>query len=322
MRVLYIGGTGEISASCVQASIALGHEVTVLNRGNHRGSLPPEATHVAGDLQDPHPYQAIQGQHFDVVCQFLAYTPEIIERDVRYFSGNCGQYIFISTASAYHKKQDGMRIRESRALNNPHWAYSRSKAACEDLLNDASITSTIVRPSHTYINRLPSTVVDGNHLAWRMSRGKPILVHDGGQSLWTLTHAEDFAAAFVQLHGNDAALDDVFHITSDEAHSWNDILSHVANAVSYNVELVGIDSDDLISYIPELEGPLLGDKAHTMIFDNSKIRSVTNEWACSVTLADGISRAAQAARENILNGYRPDEKLDALLDQILMNRMT
>ena len=317
MKVLYIGGTGEISTSCVSASIACGHEVTVFNRGNSNQHLPSEVVHVAGDLGGSAPYASLENQDFDVVCQFLAFTPETIERDIEYFAGRCGQYTFISSASAYQKNDTGNRITESTPLDNPHMAYSRAKAACERLLQDASIRSTIVRPSHTYRARLPSTVIDGNHLAWRLAQGKPVIVHDNGASLWTLTHAEDFARAFVQLHGNDDALDQAFHITSDDAHSWSDILKQVAAALGCDLDLRCIDSNTLISYIPALEGPLLGDKAKTLVFDNSKIRAATGDWQCRIGLSEGIARVAEVAQERLAAGYRPDQQQDEMIDHIL-----
>jgi nucleoside-diphosphate-sugar epimerase len=317
MKVLYIGGTGEISTSCVSASIAKGHEVTVFNRGHSETRLPPEAIHVKGDLRDAAPYEPLKNQQFDVICQFLAFTPETIERDIDFFSGRCGQYIFISTASAYQKTERLERITESTPLDNPYWAYSRAKAACEGLLQEASIPATIVRPSHTYRVRVPSTVVDGNHLVWRLSRGKPVIVHDNGESLWTLTHAEDFARAFVQLHGNEAALNEVFHITSEDAHSWRNILQMVAAALDCDADLRFIGSSRLISHIPALEGPLLGDKANNMILDNSRIRSVTNGWQCRIELEDGIAQTVDLAREKLAAGYTPDLQLDEMVDQIL-----
>ena len=317
MRVLYIGGTGEISTSCVWASIAHGHEVTVLNRGSSSDELPAEAVRVKGDLSSAKPYELLGEPTFDVVCQFLAFTPETIQRDVEFFTGKCGQYVFISSASAYQKDGHGKRVTEATPLDNPYMAYSRAKAACEHVLRGASITSTIVRPSHTYRARLPSTVIDGNHLAWRLSQGKPVIAHDDGTSLWTLTHAEDFARAFVQLHGNNAALNEDYHITSDQAHSWSEILSQVAAALDCDVDLRFVDSTRLISHIPALEGPLLGDKANALLFDNSKIRSVAEGWRCRVGLCEGISRAAVFARERLAAGYRPDRHHDELIDHIL-----
>ncbi|XOV84902.1 MAG: SDR family oxidoreductase [bacterium] len=317
VKVLYIGGTGEISTSCVQESVACGHRVTTLNRGNSSAPLPAEVVRLTGDLQEASPYKALENQSFDVVCQFLAFTPETIERDIEFFTNRCNQYIFISTASAYQKNNGASRITESTPLENPYLAYSRAKAACEQRLQDSSMTSTIVRPSHTYRARLPSTVIDGNHFAWRLSQGKPVIVHDTGESLWTLTHAEDFARAFVQLHGNEMAHGEDFHITSDDAHSWNGILLEVAAALGFGADLRCIASSRLISHLPSLEGPLLGDKANTLRFDNSKIRSVTNDWQCQVKLADGMARAAEFALERLNAGYRPDQELDKAIDLIV-----
>ncbi len=317
MKVLYIGGTGEISTSCVSASIACGHEVTVFNRGNARERLPTAVAQVVGDLSKPAPYAALTNQHFDVVCQFLAFAPATIARDIEFFSDRCGQYTFVSSASAYEKNDSGNRITESTPLDNPYMAYSRAKAACERVLQDAPITSTIVRPSHTYRARLPSTVIDGNHLAWRLTQGKPVIVHDNGASLWTLTHAEDFARAFVQLLGNEDAFDQVFHITSDDAHSWTDILQQVATALGSDVDLRFIDSNKLVSYIPALEGPLLGDKAKSLVFDNSKIRSATGGWRCRIGLSEGLARAAEFAQRHLAAGYCPDQAQDQMIDHIL-----
>jgi len=318
MRVLYIGGTGEISTSCVSASLALGHEVTVFNRGNCNEHLLSEVIQVAGDLSQPAPYASLADQHFDVVCQFQAFQPETIERDIEFFSERCGQYVFISTASAYQKNNAGRRIVESTPLENPYMAYSRAKAACERLLQRSSMTSTIVRPSHTYRARIPSTVIDGYHLAWRLTQGKPVIVHDNGQSLWTLTHAADFARAFVQLHGNEAALNQDFHITNDEVDSWNNILHQVAIALGCEADLRCIDSNTLISYLPALEGPLLGDKA----IDNSKIRSATGDWQCEIGTGEGIARATEFVQERLAKGYRPDQQQDEMIDHILKAERT
>ena len=317
MRVLYIGGTGEISMSCVKASVLCGHHVTVLNRGNTKQGLPAGAFHVTGDLSEPEPYASLANQYFDVVCQFLVFTPTQMARDIEFFSKRCGQYLFISSASAYQQEETGGLITESQPLANPHLAYSRAKADCERLLQQAPITSTIVRPSHTYDARLPSTVVDGNHLAWRLLQGKPVIVHGDGRSLWTLTHAEDFARAFVQLNGNEAAFDQAFHITSDDPHSWYDILERVASALNCEADIRCIESSRLVSFMPALEGPLLGDKAKSMVFDNSKIRSVTDGWRCQIDLSDGLDRAVRLARERLTAGYCPDEQQDEMIDHIL-----
>ena len=317
MKVLFIGGTGEISTACVSEALACGHEVTVLNRGESQASLPAGVEHVRGDLREPDAYDALAAREFDVVCQFLAFTPETVERDIEFFSGRCGQYLFMSTTSAYQKRSAACRISETTPLENPFWAYSRAKAACERVVQEAAITSTIVRPSHTYRTRLPSTVIDGNHLAWRMTNNKPVIVHDDGASLWTLTHANDFARAFMQLAGNAAAFDEVFHITSDDAWSWKDILAMAGTALGLTPDIRCVASKELIAHLPALEGPLLGDKANSMAFDNSKIRAVAGDWRCRVEIAEGIGRAAEFVRERLAAGYRPDQQQDALIDRIV-----
>ena len=323
MRVLYVGGTGEISKSCVEAAIAAGQQVTLLNRGKTNQTPPPAgAQHIEGDFSDPDVYAQLAGLHFDVVCQFLVYTTEAMQRDIEFFSGRCQQYIFISTASAYLKPLAGERITEATPLANPFWAYSRSKAACERLLQEADIPSTIVRPSHTYRARLPSIVIDGNHLAWRLLRGLPVVVPNGGDSLWTLTHAEDFARALVQLSGHDQAIGEAFHITSDEAWGWADILREVASALDCELDLRRVETGEVVKRMPALEGPLLGDKVNHLQFDNSKIRTVANDWRCRVTLSEGIKSAAEHVRHRLAGGYDPDPAVEYTVNQLITDLAT
>ena len=200
MRVLYIGGTGEISLACVEAAKRAGHEVTVYNRGRRFDADLLGVDQIIGDFTDHATYATLASGGFDVVCQFLAFSPDSVERDIDTFAGRCGQYVFISTASAYRKPIPTPLIVEDTPLGNPFWAYSRSKAECEARLLEAHrsgrLPVTIVRPSHTYRERLPSTVVHGDHLAWRLLNGKPVIVHGDGESVWTLTHADDFARVF------------------------------------------------------------------------------------------------------------------------------
>lgn len=317
MRVLYIGGTGEISTSCVDAAIAAGQQVTLLNRGQTNQKVRDGVQYISGDFSDSTVYAQLANQHFDVVCQFLIYTTDAMRRDIEFFNGRCNQYIFISTASAYQKPLADERITEATPLDNPYWAYSRSKAACERLLQESEIPATIVRPSHTYRARLPSTVIDGNHLAWRLLRGLPVIAPDGGGSLWTLTHADDFARALVQLSGNDQAVGESFHITSDEAWRWADILSQVASALGCEADLRPVECGEVIKRIPALEGPLLGDKTNNLQFDNSKIRSVTNDWRCRIALSDGLARAAEHVRHRLEAGYNPDPTTESAINQLI-----
>lgn len=316
MRVLYIGGTGEISLACVGASVQHGHEVTVFNRGKRAESLPDSVTVVTGDLNDDTTYAHLADENFDAVCQFLAFKPETVARDIALFSDRCGQYVFISSASAYQKSNPPEVITERTPLENPHWAYSRSKAACEALLQDAQrLNTTIVRPSHTYRNRMPSTVIDGDHLAWRMLQGKPVIVHGDGASLWTLTHARDFAAAFVALLGRDEV--DAVHITDSESHTWADILHTVARALDVQADIRPVPNRELIRHFPDLEGPLLGDKANSLVFDNTRIQSCVPGWQCSVSLDAGVAEAAQKFLRERRRDYAPDASLDAHIDRII-----
>jgi len=323
VRVLYIGGTGEISLSCVAQSVESGHRVTVFNRGRRDEKTPPGVDHVVGDLRDARAYARLAERDFDVVCQFLAFDPEAVERDIDLFSGRCRQYVFISTASAYQKPLDGHVVTESTPLRNPHWAYSRRKAACESLLTRSldRLPATIVRPSHTYRTRFPSTVIDGDHLAWRISNEKPVLVHDDGESLWTLTSSEDFARAFTRLLGRAEAVGSAYHITDDAAQSWNQILEAVGETLRKQPVIRPVSSEVLVGYEPEWEGPLQGDKSSSMKFDNRKIRSLIGPWECEVSLRDGLDRVGALVEARLRAGYRPDRTADALVDRIVAEQI-
>jgi nucleoside-diphosphate-sugar epimerase len=320
MKVLYIGGTGEISHACVMASLQLGQEITVFNRGL-RAALPPDVEQIQGDLRDQSAYEALAGREFDTVCQFLVYTPDAVDRDVEFFRERCGQYLFVSTASAYRKPPRGEFITERTPLENPFWEYSRLKAACEDRLRQAvDLPVTIIRPSHTYRERVPSTVVTGDHLIWRLRQGKPVIVHDDGESLWTLTHATDFAAAFAGLIGEARAINEDFHITSSEAYTWNDILTCVARAIGCPIELRSVPTSVLIQHNPDWEGSLWGDKANSLQFDNTKVQKLLPDWRCVMPLAKGIEAAVQQLEHSGALSA-PDPALDDLIDQIISQRI-
>jgi nucleoside-diphosphate-sugar epimerase len=315
-RILYIGGSGEISYACVAASVRLGHEVSVFNRGSKTSSLPKSVEVLQGDLKSATPYAVLQGREFDVVCQFLAFDTAAIKRDIETFQGRCKQYIFISTASVYQKPLGNHVIREDTPLGNPFWAYSRHKAACESLLADSNLPVTIVRPSHTYRTRLPGSVIDGDHQAWRIKNDRPIIVHGDGQSLWTLTHAEDFAAAFVQLCGNPAAFGQTFHITNSQAHTWDTIIAAVGIALNKPIKAVHVASDKLIQYNPDWEGPLLGDKSNSVVFDNQRVIDTIGSWQCAISLAEGLQRATTFV-EARLQHYTPNPETEVLVNRIV-----
>jgi nucleoside-diphosphate-sugar epimerase len=321
MRVLYIGGTGEISFACVEEAVRAGHDVTVFNRGQRPAVGPASVKQVVGDVNDEALYQDVASRNFDVVCQFLAFEPDDIERDIKAFGGRCGQYVFVSSASAYQKPSRVSLVGEDTPLDNPFWEYSRNKAACEARLRAAEdaghIRVTIVRPSHTYRTNLPSTVVRGDHLAWRLVNGKPVIVHGDGESVWTLTHSEDFARAFVRLCGHQEAFGSVFNITDSAGHTWNRILRTVGSAIGVEPNIVNVLSNTLVKYEPSWKGTLLGDKSNSMIFDVSRISRATGGWRCSISLEEGVERAWRTTEDRLRGGYRPDPELDARIDQII-----
>jgi nucleoside-diphosphate-sugar epimerase len=315
MRVLYIGGTGEISFDCIHESVKLGHDVTVFNRGNHNAGLPAACRFVRGDVEDDAGYGRLAGWHFDVICQFRLFTPAAIRRDLATFTGHCGQYVFISSASAYRKPVRGLPITEATPLDNPHWPYSRAKAEMEALLRAQDrLPYTIVRPSHTYRTQMP-TPMAGNVEVSRLLRGKPVVLHGDGESLWTMTHAEDFARPFARLLGAPGSLGETFHITGDRTWSWNEILEAIAAALGVQrYALVHVASDTLVRYYPEWEGPLLGDKSPSVAFDNGKVKAVVGDFDCPIDPWQGMRMVAER--------YPPsasefDPAIDRLLDRIV-----
>ncbi len=299
MNILLIGGTGTISAAVLRRSLALGHSVSILNRGLRRSTVPiPAAAEILqGDINDEDAVRALLGdRRWDVVCQFVAYTPDQVERDVRLFAGRCGQYVFISSASAYRKPLLDPVITESTPLGNPFWQYSRDKQACEELLQkvhrDRAFPITIVRPSHTYSERSIPTPLHGHSGSWqvmaRMQAGKPVIVHGDGESLWTFTWAADFAVGFTGLLGNPRAIGEAYHITSDERLSWNQALAAIGSALGVKPILCHVSSDMLIRLRPDLEGPLLGDKAVSVHFDNTKIKRAVPAFRADMRFDQGV----------------------------------
>jgi nucleoside-diphosphate-sugar epimerase len=315
MRVLYIGGTGEISFDCIHESARLGHEVTVFNRGHHNDGLPAACRFLTGDVQDAAAYGRLARDHFDVVCQFRLFEPAAIDRDLSLFAGHCGQYVFISTASAYRKPVRGLPITEATPLDNPYWPYSRAKAEMEERLAAQSrLPYTIVRPSHTYRTRMP-TPMAGNVEVSRLLRGKPVVVHGDGESLWTVTHAEDFARPFARLLGEKRALGEAFHITGDRAWPWNEIFEAIAAALGVQrYRLVHVASETLVRYYPGWAGPLLGDKSPSVTFDNRKVKGVAGDFDCPIDPWLGMR---MVARRYPVSGQDFDPALDALLDRIV-----
>ena len=338
LNILIIGGSGEISACCVDELVQLGHQVTVFNRGRRELQVAPvgkaglnakagpngnagQVRQIVGDVDDAESYAQLAGKDFDVICQFLAFEVDDVERDIDLFRDRCAQYIFVSSASCYEKPWISGVITEDTPLNNPFMLYSRNKAACEKVLEEAQaqgkLPVTVVRPSHTYRERLPSTVIDGTHLAWRIQAGKPVIVHGDGQSLWTLTRSEDFARAFASLCGNKATLAQSYHITDSQAHTWNTIVQTIADLAGCDVDICHVTPDTLVDYHHNWRGPLLGDKANSVVFDNSKIAQVTGGWQCEISLRDGLAKSLTCAQQQLSHGYHPPSQTDALIDRII-----
>ncbi|MEY2932319.1 MAG: hypothetical protein RL033_3068 [Pseudomonadota bacterium] len=322
MKVLYIGGTGEISFSCVLESLALGHDVSVFNRGQTEQPLPAAVQQIAGDLGDDVAYSRLGEQRFDVVCQFVAFDSARVEQDLKTFGGRTGQYLFISTASAYAKPIHRFeRITEQTPLDNPFWEYSRKKTQMERTLLAAhragQLPVTIVRPSHTYRRRMPSALGGGDWTARRMREGLPIIVHGDGTSLWTLTHASDFARPFARLLGNPRALGEDFHITGENVHTWDEILTQMARALGVSAKLVHVTSDELVRFEPAWAGPLFGDKSPSTVFDNGKVSSVAGAFPTLMTIAEGFQLAAREVVGRLERGAGVDPALDAKVDAIL-----
>lgn len=318
--ILYIGGTGTISAACVRRSVALGHEVTVLNRGTGRRALPPEVERVQADVRDAAAVRAALGERrFDVVAEFLAFTPEHVATDLELFEGRTGQYVFISSASAYEKPPRRVPVTESTPLRNPFWQYSRDKIACEDVLvaahRERGLPVTIVRPSHTYDEQLLPTIGGWTDIA-RMREGRPVIVHGDGTSLWTITHSDDFAVAFTGLLGNPAAIGEAFTITGTHAPTWNQIYGWLADAAGVaSPDFVHVASDTIAAFAPELGPTLIGDKAHSMLFDNAKVTQLAPEFRTTVTFDEGARRIL-AYYDAHPEAQQIDEGRDALFDRI------
>ncbi len=312
MKVLFIGGTGQISHSCVHEAVKRGIEVTVFNRGSTDDGLPDGVRRIRGEMNDA-TYNALGNENFDVVCQFIAFKPDQIEKDIAVFAGRTPQYVFISSASAYLKPVRATPITEDVPLINPHWQYSRDKAACEAVLTgQEALAYTIVRPSHTVRNRLPMAIGDSGTCIHRIRAGKPLVVHGDGTTFWTVTRTEDFAVPFVGLFGKDAALGEAFHITSDRAFTFDDIHETVGRLLGHEVTNVHVPSEVLARYNPDWEGGLLGDKSHSLHFDNSKVKSVAGDFACVPTLAEVLAGPVSFA-----DTFTPDPELDALFDRIV-----
>lgn len=328
MKALFIGGTGTISTEVSKLAVEKGWELYLLNRGNRRGHVPEGCAEIRCDIgNERETEKLLGGMSFDVVADFIVFTPEQLERDIRLFGGRTRQYIFISSATVYRKPPSGPAVTEGCVLDNPFWRYAQDKIACEEALyragRERGFPYTIVRPSHTYwLDKIP-VALHGHNGSWqvmeRMLEGKPVIVPGDGTTLWTLTHSSDFAKAFVALMGNPRAIKEAYHITSDEALTWNMVYQTIGEALGVTPELVHIPSDFLIACDDmgyDFRGSLLGDKANVAVFDNSRIKTIAPEFVCTTRFFEGVRMAASyiGARPEL---KRQDPEFDGWCDRVI-----
>jgi nucleoside-diphosphate-sugar epimerase len=325
MRALFIGGTGVISAAVSALAVERGVELWLLNRGTRGGFFPEGARQLTADRSDPSSMrEALRGMSFDTVADWTVFTPAQAEEDIALFAGRTGQFIFISSASAYQKPASHWLITESTPLANPFWQYSRDKIACEERLTrehrEKGFPVTIVRPSLTFgVTKIPAAFASWEHpwtIVDRMRRGLPVIVPGDGTSLWTVTHNTDLARAFLGLMGNLHAVGHAFHVTTDEVLTWDQITRCVGAAAGAQPRIVHATSELIAAFDPAQAGNLIGDKAQSAVFDNSKIKAFVPGWAATVPFAEGVRRSlewfeARPERRTV------DPAFNALTDRIL-----
>ena len=327
MKALLIGGTGQISMAITRKLVRDGWDVYLLNRGNRNAELPEGVNSIVADINDEESVlKQIGNMHFDCVCEFIGFTPDQVERDYRLFKDKCSQYIYISSASAYHKPVGSYIITEGTTLANPYWEYSRNKIACEEFLmkkyREEGFPVTIVRPSHTYDERNIPIGVHGAKGSWqvisRMLNKKPVIIQGDGTSLWTVTFNTDFAVGYTGLMGNRHAIGEAFQITSDETLTWNQIYETVADALGVELHAYHISSYFLAAVGPQYDytGSLIGDKAASVVFDNTKLKTVVLDTHTEVPFHKGV----RIALNHILNHPEcrvEDPEFDAWCDRVI-----
>ena len=326
MKALLIGGTGTISMAITRLLVEKGWEVHLLNRGSRKAEAPQLVHWIQADINDEQAVaEILEGRHFDCVCEFIGFVPQQVERDIRLFEGKTDQYLYISSASAYHKPAMDYRITEGTALANPYWEYSRNKIACEEVLMKAyrerRFPVTIIRPSHTYDNRNVPLGVHGSKGSYqvirRMQQGKKVIIHGDGTSLWTMTHNTDFAKGYVGLMGNPHAIGEAFQITNDESLTWNQIYEAIARVLGVELKAVHVSSEFLAATGKfDLLGGLIGDKANTVVFDNSKLKHAVPGFTPTVRFEQGIRDTI----EHILANpelQREDPEFDEWCDKVI-----
>ena len=330
MRALFIGGTGTISAAIVRRLAGdPGWEVWLLNRGNRPQAVPQGVHCITADINDEADVlKKLGDMTFDCVCEFIGFTPDQVQRDHRLFKGRTRQYIYTSSASAYHKPAAGHIVNEGTTLANPHWQYSRDKIACEEYLmrvyREEGFPVTVVRPSHTYDERSVPLGMHGKKGSWqvirRMLEGKPVIIQGDGTSLWTMTFNTDFAVGYTGLMGNRHAIGEAFQITGDESLTWNQIYATIADALGVELKACHVSSEFLAAagkpFGYDFEGGLLGDKAVSVVFDNSKLKRAVPDMCTQVRFDQGV----RITLDYVLSHPErqiPDPEFDAWCDRVI-----
>ena len=321
MKVLFIGGTGVISSACSELAIACGIELYHLNRGKSAGIRKVEEVKtIISDIRNfDETRKALLGYEFDVVVDWIAFEPQHIRNDINLFSGRTIQFVFISSASIYQTPPEKLPITEDTPLDNPFWEYSRKKIACENILRGEYLKSgfpfTIVRPSHTY-DKTSIPILGGYTALQRMKQLLPVIVHGDGTSIWTLTHHKDFAVGLVGLLGKLEAINEAFQITSDEWLSWNNIYTTLAGELGVEPRLIHVPSDVIARYDREIGDGLLGDKAHSMIFNNTKIKQFVPDFNPQISFRQGAKEIVKWHEENPMP-EKYDEHINTLMEKII-----
>ncbi|MDR0947759.1 MAG: SDR family oxidoreductase [Ruminococcus sp.] len=332
MKILFIGGTGTISTAISKKLLEAGEELYILNRGS-RNDILPGAQVIKADINNEAEAKAaieaaVGDTVFDVVCDFICFVKSQAERDFRIFKDRCRQFMFISSASAYQKPVGNYIITESTPLYNPYWKYSRDKIEIEEYLisqyREAGFPITIIRPSHTYDERNIPLGVHGDKGSYqvvkRMLEGKPVIIHGDGTSLWTMTHNSDFAVGFIGLMNNPKAIGEAFHITSDESLTWNEIYSDIAAVLGIKLNAVHISSEVLVKYSDyDFTGSLIGDKANSVVFDNSKVKRLVPEFTMKMPFYKGVKQTIDYVLTHS-ECQIPDPEFDAWCDKIIADK--
>lgn len=322
MKILFIGGTGQISLPCVTQAVAQGHQVSVFNRGRTAGTLPQGVTSIIGDMDNAEAYAKLGALKFDTVCQFMAFTSDQVAKDIEVFSGNTNQYFLISSTAAYTKSGDNYAVKEDTPTVNPSWPYSQGKIECEALLKaSTNLSWTIVRPAHTVRTNLPAMLSEGDVVGHRMLAGKPILISGDGLALWTMTRSIDFAVPFVGLFGKSETIGQAYHITSNQAYTWDDMYNAVAQGLGVKANLVHVPAQTLVTYEPEWYGRLYGDKIWNTMFDNSKVIKVVGEFSCSENLAEVLADSIMNFKARVEADGPQAGDMEPLMDKIAKEQL-